>query len=175
MGFPYWRDISIEVDLMVSSPEMVVDLWLRTEVERIVIHMESTEKMEWILESFSKKFGEIKEPSVGAVKIGIALNTTTPNSKLDEWINKADFIQFMGIEEIGFQGNPFDEKVIEKIKDFREKHPEKEISVDGGVDLGNARELIKSGADRLVIGSAIFNSENPNEEIKKFQSIKKDA
>ena len=33
-----------------------------------------------------------------------------------------------------------------------------QISVDGGVNLDNAQELIGAGADRLVVGSAIWQS-----------------
>lgn len=171
MGFPYWKDVSIETDLMVKSPEMVINLWLRTEIQRIVVHLESTQKMEWVLENVAKKIGDMDENAVGAVKLGIAVNTSTPNAKLEKWADRADFVQFMGIEEIGFQGKPFDEKVLEKIKIFREKYPAKEISVDGGVNLENAPRIIEAGADRLVIGSAIFNAEDPQAKIKKFEKL----
>ena len=37
----------------------------------------------------------------------------------------------MGIEHIGFQGQDFDDRVLEQIKTLREKFPDLIISVDG--------------------------------------------
>jgi ribulose-phosphate 3-epimerase len=45
------------------------------------------------------------------------------------------------------------------------------ISVDGGVSLENAQDLISAGASRLVVGSAIFNSDNFIETLEKFKRI----
>ena len=46
------------------------------------------------------------------------------------------------------------------------------IQIDGGVDLNNAKELSRLGADILVSGSCIFSSENPNTII---DSLKKES
>jgi ribulose-phosphate 3-epimerase len=74
----------------------------------------------------------------------------------------------MSIGHIGFQGQAFDPKVIEKIKEVKEKYPSMIISIDGGVSLDIAKTLINAGANRLVIGSAIFGAEDVGEAISKF-------
>jgi ribulose-phosphate 3-epimerase len=66
----------------------------------------------------------------------------------------------MGIDEIGFQGQLFDERVISKIEEFKNKFPKVTVSVDGGVNLESAPKLVKAGAERLVSGSAIFGSDD---------------
>jgi ribulose-phosphate 3-epimerase len=81
------------------------------------------------------------------------------------------FVQLMGIDHIGFQGQEFDEKVIGRVKHLRLKYPGLPISVDGGVSLENAQSLFEAGADRLVVGSAIFNSDNFVEAIANFKKI----
>ena len=75
----------------------------------------------------------------------------------------ADFIQFMGIKKIGYQGQPFDEEVLKKIKDLRKKYPDITISVDGGVSFDNYKDLAKAGANKLISGSALYESENIKE------------
>src|SRR3989338_570743 len=81
-----------------------------------------------------------------------------------------DFAQFMGIEKIGFQGQLFDERVLGKIADLRERFPKVIISVDGGVNMKNAPRLIKAGANRLVSGSTIFESDNIKDAIEKLKN-----
>src|SRR5262249_50216455 len=82
------------------------------------------------------------------------------------------FVQLMGIDNVGFQHQAFDEKVIGRVKQVRLKYPGLPISIDGGVSLGTAPALISAGADRLVVGSAIFNEENAVEALKTFQRLK---
>ena len=94
------------------------------------------------------------------------------DTKLDSFYShvlEADFIHLMSIDKIGEQGNKFDEKIFEKIKDLKEKFPETIISIDGGVNLENAPELVEAGVQRLVIGSAIFNNPEPEEALLDFQ------
>lgn len=64
----------------------------------------------------------------------------------------------MGIEKIGFQAQPFDVRVLENVKKIKEIYPSILISIDGGVNLQSAPMLVEAGADRLVVGSALFNS-----------------
>ena len=112
----------------------------------------------------------------GRVEIGLALNMDTPvetihDSRFKILEDDIQFIQLMGIDHIGFQGQSFDEKVIGRIKQVRLKYPTIPISIDGGVSLENASELIAAGADRLVVGSAIFGADNPTEALEQFKRI----
>ncbi|HLA25790.1 MAG TPA: hypothetical protein VJ028_01360, partial [Patescibacteria group bacterium] len=77
-------------------------------------------------------------------------------------------IQLMSISEIGYHGHPFEEKVLERIKTLREKYPDVTISVDGGVSLDNAPKILSAGADNLLVGSAIFKSDDIRETLDKF-------
>jgi ribulose-phosphate 3-epimerase len=77
----------------------------------------------------------------------------------------------MGIGRIGFQGQNFDERVFEKIAEIRTKYPTMLISVDGGVNEDSAPLLIDAGVNRLIVGSAIFESDNIPEAIHTFENI----
>ncbi|MEK7554105.1 MAG: HisA/HisF-related TIM barrel protein, partial [Patescibacteria group bacterium] len=69
------------------------------------------------------------------------------------------------------QGQPFDKRVLEKIKTFRAQHPEVTLQVDGGVSIENAKELLNLGVSNLVVGSAIVRAKNPSAVIAKFESL----
>ncbi|MFA5830484.1 MAG: HisA/HisF-related TIM barrel protein [Candidatus Paceibacterota bacterium] len=146
IGLPYWKDINYEVDLMMQNPEESFAEWVNAGFHRIIIHSDMTQKLFFILKEWA-----------GVVEIGVAVGIETDNEDVYKYVDAgADFIQFMGIYQIGFQGNPFDMRVLEKIKKMREVYPNIPISADGGVNMNTARQLLEAGADRLVIGSAIF-------------------
>lgn len=173
---PLWEDIEFEADLMVATPEYVWKNWLHAGAKRLIIHLESVEsptehnphKLMKLVETI-----QAHNPSPASflhVDIGIAINTTTPNERLHELIEKSDidFVQFMGIARIGFQGESFDHRVIAKIRDLRAKFPHVTISVDGGVSLKTAPELIAAGANRLVVGSAILGADDVEQALADF-------
>jgi ribulose-phosphate 3-epimerase len=169
---PSWEDINFEVDLMIQNPEHAVNDWLLLGASRVIVHTESTHKMDAII-------AEVKDCVNGKqtdseeethVEVGIALNTTTENKMLEPWIGRVDFVQFMGIEKIGFQGQTFDERVIKKIQDLHEQYLDVTISVDGGVNFESAPKLIVAGATRLVSGSTILNSKDIAETINRLKN-----
>lgn len=177
-GFPFWDSVDFEVDLMVKRPENIIDDWIAAGAKRVIIHIESTPDPLSLIRKIKQEYGTARESSYGA-EVGAALNVETPNEEIydllsevdDEGMPAIDFVQFMGIENIGYQGEPFDERVFEKIRELRERFPETIISVDGGVSLDSAAELIEAGANRLVSGSAIFESGDIAGTIKMFQNF----
>lgn len=160
LDLPFCDEFEIEFDLMVSGLENNIQDWLQTCANRIVVHAESTNNLEEVI-------SRMKE----SVKVGIAFNIDTQIELYEHLIERVDFVQFMGIEKIGFQGEPFSPKVIDKIKEFRARYKDVIISVDGGVNLENAPLLIQAGANRLVSGSTILESNNIEETIEKFKKL----
>jgi ribulose-phosphate 3-epimerase len=141
---------------MVNKPEEIVEDWIIAGAKRIVLHTD---------------FEKAVEILSGRVELGLAIEIDTPLETILSYTDKVQFIQCMGIDNVGFQGQHFDAKVIDKIKEIRKVLPEMIISVDGGVSLENAQDLISAGASRLVVGSAIFNSDNFIETLEKFKRI----
>ena len=159
-GLPHWEDIDFEMDLMIADPELELEKWIASGAKRLVIHFKSTKNMDRII-------GELQ----GLVEIGIAIDIETPVEDIAPFIHDIDFVQCMGIAKPGFQGQPFDDRVIAKVRELKERFPERIVSVDGGVNLETAPLLRAAGADRLIIGSAIFESENIAETIEEFENI----
>lgn len=168
-GFPFWNDLDFEVDLMVREPEMVWRDWVGVGAKRIIFHFESiADPREFI--SLVRKNSVAKDSPL-YTEIGLAINISTPNEVLYPLMEQIDFVQFMGIAEIGFQGTAFSEEVFSKIEDLRNRYPEHIISIDGGVNLSVAPKLAEAGVNRLVVGSAIFGQENVESALTEFQSL----
>jgi len=171
-GFPYWEEIDFEVDLMVSDPEAVLQQWISAGAKRIIPHYESFKDESVVLEftqEFQNQYGG--DGSFTALELGIALNIETPSDVLEAIIENIDFVQCMGIARIGYQGEPFDERVLDKIREIHDRYPDLPISVDGGVNLSTASALVEAGATRLVAGSAIFGSDDIPATIEEFQNL----
>jgi ribulose-phosphate 3-epimerase len=61
--------------------------------------------------------------------------------------------------------------VIPKIRALKEQHLNVKISVDGGINSQNAKQILEAGADVLVIGSGIFNSKDVGGVIKEIRKV----
>lgn len=171
-GFPFWEDVSFEAHLMVRNPEDMFEDWIRAGAERIIVQFEvfkDSEELSETLNNFKKKFGSAT--TFVGVEIGLSVDMNIPLEEIYPHVLEVDFIHFMSIDSIGKQGNEFDSKIFDRIKEFKLKFPETIVSVDGGVNLDNVEELIQAGVNRLIIGSAIFGTENPEEALEEFLEI----
>ncbi len=160
-GLPHWEDLDFEVDLMVDEPERVLADWVAVGVSSAVIHFRSTHS----LEACRAAVGD-------SVQLGLALRIGDDVESAAAEIAHCDYVQVMGVARPGTQGKePFDERSIELVRTIRTQYPDLLIQVDGGVNVENAQALLDAGASRLVVGSAIFGSEDPLGALRELQSI----
>jgi len=159
-GLPYWQDVDYEIDLMANNPEHRVDEWVRAGVSRIIMHSECRGDIDGAIKSLA-----------GRVEIGLAFGIDSDLDALSKYADSIQCVQLMGIDNIGFQNQKFDDRVLDRINSLRVQYPSLPISVDGGVSMENAPSLIQAGVSRMVIGSAIFASDNPIEAISKFKNL----
>ena len=168
-GLPFWQELDYEVDLMVADQLNEAKQWISLGAKRIIFHWEAGGVKEAI-EEIKKNFFYEKDNDV--LELGVAINLETDIEELKSVIDDINFVQCMGIVQIGYQGQSFDERTFKKIEAIRKTYPQVKISVDGGVSLKNAQELAKDGAERLVIGSAIFQTEvEPIEALRKIKEV----
>jgi ribulose-phosphate 3-epimerase len=160
-----------EVDLMVSNPEEVVGTWIDAGASRVVIHVESTNYLPQLLNDLVRHYGHDKGFAPDLLSLGLSINVGTDSSILEQYLDKIDFVQFMGIDRIGMQGQLFNPKVVEKIQEFKKQHPKVEVQVDGGVSLTTAPALLAAGVDRLVVGSDLWKAGNLDAELKEFDLL----
>ena len=147
----------LDVHLMITDPCDFIDDFCEAGADIISVHIEANKPKEALQLIKSKN-----------IKAGIALNPSTPKETIEDVVSEADMILVMSVEP-GYCGQSFHENAIDRVKEYREKYPDKLIEVDGGVSTSNSEKLIQAGADILVAGSAVFNSEDPLQTIKQMK------
>lgn len=166
-GMPFWEEVNFELDLMVSDAVKNFDVYTKLGPKRIIFHIEAVGE----LEDFKHFLEGIDMYIRDSIEIGVAINPSTPMEQIFSIANCIDFVQFMGNDKIGYHGISLDEKVYENIKILRKKYFDMPISVDIGVNKDTAPLLIKAGANKLVVGSAIFNTDDIIETIEDFKNL----
>lgn len=69
----------------------------------------------------------------------------------------------------GFGGQKFMASELPKVRALRERYPNLNIEVDGGLGLGTIDQAAEAGANVIVAGSAVFGAENPADVIGKMR------
>lgn len=154
-------DFSIEMDCMVMNPEQYLDLFVDMGVKRVAIHIGSTG-------SYNEIIYHAKE---NGYTLGFALTNDTPLDILFEYIEDIEYVQLMGIKEVGQQGQPFDTRTLERARGLRLQFPELEIAVDGSVNAETMPQLYAAGVTRFAPGSAIAKTQDPLASYKHLLSL----
>ena len=139
-----------DVHLMIEAPERYLSAFKDAGADMLVVHAEATTHLQ-------RTLAEIRRLGMQA---GVALNPASPLSMLEYVLDDIDMALIMSVNP-GFGGQNFLFPSYAKIRTLREMLDARDlhvkIQVDGGVDLENAAELLRCGADVLVSGSAFFN------------------
>lgn len=156
--------LPLEVHLMVEKPENQIKSFINAGGDIIIVHYETSKHVDRLIQTINQ----------ADVKSGIALNPATPLSVIEYLINKIDILLIMTVNP-GFGGQKFIPEMIGKIEKAREiiDNQKKSVSlaVDGGINFDNISNVVKAGAEIIVVGQIIFKSENPVMTIKKIKNI----
>ena len=164
-------NLFFDVHLMVSNPFDMLLPFIDAGANGISFHIEATESRF----TFPPKIliNTIKKNNL---KCGLALKPKTPFSILKKYLEFIDYIVIMSVEP-GFGGQSFIPSTIEKISEINEYLIEQKIrdkimiQVDGGIKLENYKDVVSAGADILVAGSQVFQSQSPIETINSMQAL----
>lgn len=164
-GFPIIKAIKklstkpLDVHLMIVNPDNFTLAFKEVGADILTVHLEACSHLHRSIQNI-KNLG---------MKAGVAINPHTPIESLKDIISNIDLVCLMSVNP-GFGGQKFIENTFEKVRDLKilieQKKSNALIEIDGGVDLKNYKKLIESGANVLVAGNTVFNSENPTETIK---------
>lgn len=69
----------------------------------------------------------------------------------------------------GFGGQKFMASELPKVAALRERYPDLNIEVDGGLGLGTIEQAADAGANVIVAGSAVFGAQDPADVIAKLR------
>lgn len=154
-------ECEIELHFMVQNPLEYFSSWQEvSRVKRIYFHVEPVELLDNV----------IFEARENGWEVGVALKPETPLEALEPIINDIDAVLFLSVNP-GKQGQAFIPEVLEKIKDFRKKGYSHFVAIDGGVNETTLPDILTTGVDAICPGSAVFDSENPAENVSELKKI----
>ncbi|MBY5949985.1 MAG: ribulose-phosphate 3-epimerase [Cyclobacteriaceae bacterium] len=148
----------LDVHLMIVEPDRYLEAFRNAGAANISVHYEACDHLHRTLQAIH---------DLGA-KAGVAINPHTSVELLTDTLDLIDLVCVMSVNP-GFGGQKFIENTYSKVSKLKElitkKGSKTQIEIDGGVSLNNAQKLKDAGADILVAGSFVFNSESPKETI----------
>ena len=143
----------IDVHLMVKPVDRIIGDFIDAGASYITFHPEGSEHIDRSLQMIRD----------GGCKSGLVFNPATPLSHLEYVLDKVDMVLLMSVNP-GFGGQKFIPGTLDKLRQAREiidnSGYDIRLEIDGGVGIGNIREIAEAGADTFVAGSAIFNTDD---------------
>jgi ribulose-phosphate 3-epimerase len=157
--------LPLDAHLMIERPERFLDDFIRAGVDWLSVHIEADAHI-------NRTLNHLKE---NGVKAGVAINPGTSLSALDQVLPLADYILVMTVNP-GFGGQKFIPSSLKKVRQLRDSIVSNgyslQIEVDGGIDLGNLGGILDAGAEVIVAGSAIFNTQkDASEAVRDMKGI----
>jgi ribulose-phosphate 3-epimerase len=153
----------IDVHLMVKPVDRLIGDFLEAGASWITFHPEASEHIDRSLALIQS----------GGAKAGLVFNPATPLHYLDHVMDKLDVVLLMSVNP-GFGGQKFIPSTLNKLREARAKIDAAglpiRLEIDGGVGVGNIREIAEAGADTFVAGSAIFNAPDYAEVIAQMRA-----
>jgi ribulose-phosphate 3-epimerase len=169
-GFPVLEAIrkhtnkTLDVHLMIAHPDQYLEAFKKSGADYLTVHYEACTHL-------NRTITRIKELGM---KAGVALNPHTPVNVLEEILPSLDLVLLMSVNP-GFGGQSFIPSTINKVKKLKAlisiTNSNAIIEIDGGVNLITGKALADAGANALVAGSFVFNSDNPSQTIADLKAL----
>ena len=141
--------LPFDVHLMVSNPDTLLDEYVNAGANIITVHVEACNHLARTLNYIKSK----------GCKAGVAINPHSDIQFIENVIEDLDLILVMTVNP-GFGGQKFIKSMVKKISSVKEIISTRDIflEVDGGITKENSKEVIKAGANVLVAGTSVFNT-----------------
>ncbi|MBI4050391.1 MAG: hypothetical protein HY396_00220 [Candidatus Doudnabacteria bacterium] len=152
--------LQIEAHLMVQNPERFFHQLEHLGVKTAVFHFES-------FSNFSEIETAIGNAKSLDLKVGLAINPATELAVVEKFADQVDLCLLMSVHP-GLQGQNFLRASLGRLKTLRNRHRGLIIEIDGGINLDNFETIVGFGADRIVVGSGIWQTPDPKKTIHHF-------
>ena len=158
----------LDVHLMIEEPDRYIDDFAAAGADMISVHVEVLPHLHRTI-SYIRKIGK---------KAGAVINPSTPVGVLQEIAPDLDYVLVMSVNP-GFGGQSFIPSSTDKVRRVRDllaaAGSQATIEIDGGIDLGNAADVVEAGATILVAGNAIFGAPDPETATRELRSAARAA
>lgn len=133
------------VHLMMSRPDLYLEAFAAAGAQTLQIHVEADCNLHT----------ELKRIRSMGLKNAIVLNPETPVERLMPYLGEVDEVLVMTVHP-GYGGQKFITDCMSKVAFLRERCPELDIMVDGGINGETAIVAAEAGANQFVAGSYLF-------------------
>lgn len=151
-----YSSTSMDVHIISDESEKYLPLIEKVRPERVCFQYENLKS-------------KIDLPKIDGVKWGLALTSDTDVSVFEEYRDECDFVLIMTTTP-GQSGGTFRSDNFQRIRQFRNHFPGKEIEVDGGVNDEVGFILRMLGVQSVVSGSYLVNHESIAEALLHLRS-----
>jgi ribulose-phosphate 3-epimerase len=155
--------LTIDVHLMIESPERYVTDFADAGADYIAVHQEACTHLHRTIQL-------VRE---AGAKPGVALNPATPVESLHWILDDLEFVLVMSVNP-GFGGQQFIPSALDKVAQLKSMIRERGLStliqIDGGVNAGTIDRISRAGVDVFVAGSAIFGSDDYAQTISELKA-----
>lgn len=153
----YPTSLKKEAHLMVAHPKELIDNLAGAGFSRVLFHMECEDDLNECIDEAKKK----------GLEVGLVLKHETPLETLEPFISKIDVVLLMGVVP-GFQGQPFIEDSINKVRQLKLKNWPVQVGVDGAVRDTNIKKLVDVGVDYVNVGSFLVKSADIDDSMERL-------
>ncbi len=154
----------LDVHLMIVEPDKYISKFKEIGSDILTVHVEACNHLHRTIHAIKAE----------KMRAGAALNPHTSVSSIYDVLHDLDLVCLMSVNP-GFGGQSFIENTYKKVEELKKLRCKTNsnflIEIDGGVNLDNAPKLLSCGADVLVAGSFVFNSDNPSKTISDLKSL----
>ena len=151
--------LPFDVHLMISDPYRYIPDFASAGADIITFHYESDSDVDATVDLIH---------SLGK-KAGLAVKPKTDISVVYPYLDRLDMVLVMTVEP-GFGGQSFMQDMMPKVADIRQRKPEIDIQVDGGINADTISVAAQAGANVFVSGNAIFSSPDAEATIRDFKA-----
>lgn len=148
----------MDAHLMVMNPEEYIDPLIDGGITDIAIHVEAVNYPAKYLQRIKDRNG----------RAGVAFNFMAQPEQILPYLALVDYVLIMTSEPDG-KAQKFNGCMLEKIRRARTMLPERvSIIADGGISEENMKQVIRSGADTLVMGRAVWGAPDAGKQITRL-------
>jgi len=153
------------VHLMLTRPDLYINDYIDAGAETLLIHVEADCDVVEALKAIRSR----------GIRPGLVINPDTPVDPVFEIDpGRYDEVLCMFVHP-GFCGQSFIPEALPKIRELRDRFPDKDISVDGGIDDSTGLECARRGANILISGSYLYHAPDMSASISDLRSSAKEA